>query len=111
MIKSFKIVLPRSAAIQNKLKKKLSEYEQRVAKLKKKLYTSNPELSYNSLPGLKALITKRLYQRGEVETRELAKEITEEYGKLDSEEFIVAASVIQDYCITGGVNVKKGTGF
>jgi len=110
MIKSLKIILPQSSTIQNKLKNKLSEYEKRVSKLKK-IYINNPDLSYNSIPGIKALITKRLYQRGEVETKAIAKEITEEYGKLDHEEFNVAASVINDYCNTGGENTKKGTGF
>jgi len=111
MIKPFKIILPNNVKLQNKLKKKLSEYEKRVSRLKKKLHINNPELSYNSVPGFKALITRRLYQRGEVETKELAREIVEEYGRLDSDEFNVAASVINDYCETGGKKVKKGSGF
>ncbi len=110
MIKPFKITLPENIKLQNKLKKKLSEYEKRVGKLKKKLYMNNPELSYNSIPGFKALITKRLYLRGEVETQELAKEIIEEYGRVDNDEFNAAASVINDYCETGGKKLKKGTG-
>lgn len=111
MIKPFKIILPSNAQLQKKLKKKLSEYEKRVARLKKQLYMNNPELSYNSIPGFKALITRRLYLRGEVETKELAKELVEEYGRVDSEEFNAAASVINDYCQTGGKKVKKGSGF
>ncbi len=107
MIKPFKIMLPDSAPLQKKLKKKLSEYEKRVSVLKKKLYANNPDLSYITLPGFKALIARRLYQRGEVNTQELAKELIEEYGRVDSDEFNTAAGVINDYCKTGGKKVKK----
>ncbi|MDA8404854.1 MAG: hypothetical protein M0Z56_11790 [Desulfobacteraceae bacterium] len=111
MIKTLHIILPDDHAIRDKLKKKITEYETRVSKLKKQPNLYNPELSYNSIPGFKALIARRLYQRGEIETMEMAKELTEEYGRLDSDKFNVAASVINDYCITGGKKVKKGTGF
>jgi len=110
MIKTFRIVLPNDLAVRDKLKKKITEYEKRVSKLKKKLHF-NPDLSYKSIPGFKALIAKRLYQRGEIETSEMARELTEEYGRLDPEQFNAAASVINDYCNTGGKKVKKGTGF
>ena len=114
MIKPLKIILPENAQVKTKLQKKLSEYEQRVAWLKKKKHAANPELSYISIPGFKALITRRLYQRGEVETQKLAQEIVEEYGRLDPDEFNAAAGVIHDYCETGGKKlkkVKKNTGF
>ena len=109
MIKTFHIVLPNDDAIRDKLQKKITEYEKRVFVLKKKLH--NADRCYNSIPGFKALIARRLFQRGEIETREMAKELTEEYGRLDPKEFNVAASVINDYCSTGGKKVKKGTGF
>lgn len=111
MIKPFRIILPENAGLQKKLKKKLSEYDKRVSKLKKKIYTHNPDLSYISIPGLKAMITRRLYQRGEVHTQELAQELIEEYGRVNSDEFNAAAGVINDYCETGGKKVKKGSGF
>jgi len=111
MIKALHIILPNDHDVRDKLKKKITEYEKRVGKLKKQLNLFNPELSYNSIPGFKALIARRLYQCGEIETREMAKELTEEYGRLDPEQFNAAASVINDYCNTGGKKVKKGTGF
>jgi len=110
MIKPFKIILPENAQLQNKLKKKLHEYEKRVSRLKRKIHSNNPDLSYISMPGFKAIITRRLYQRGEVHTQELAKELIEEYGRVDSDEFNVAAGVINDYCKTGGKKLKKGNG-
>lgn len=110
MIKPLKIILPENTQVKTMLQKKLSEYERRVARLKKKIHSGNPELSYISIPGFKALITRRLYQRGEVKTQELAQEIVEEYGRLNADEFNTAAGVIQDYCQTGGKKLKKGTG-
>ncbi len=111
MIKPFKIILPKNDRRQVKLKKKLSEYEKRVRRLKKTIHINNPELSYNSIPGFKALITRRLYLRGEVETQEFVRELVEEYGSVDFDEFNNAAGVIHDYCETGGKKVKKGSGF
>jgi hypothetical protein len=111
MIKPFKIILPNNSSIKNKLKQKISEYEKRVTKLKKKFNLNNPDFSYNSIPGYKALIARRLYLTGEIETKELAKELHEEYGRVDPEDFNTAAGVINDYCETGGKKVKKGTGF
>lgn len=109
MIKPLKITLPENSQVKTMLQKKLSEYEQRVTRLKKKIHIGDPELSYISIPGFKALITRRLYQRGEVETQELAREIVEEYGRLNEDEFNTAAGVINDYCKTGGKKVKKST--
>ena len=111
MIKPIKIILPENNTVKNKLKKKISEYEKRVSKLKKKLNRHNPDFSYKSIPGYKALIARRLYLTGEIETKELAKELHEEYGSVDPEDFNTAAGVIKDYCQTGGKKVKKGTGF
>lgn len=111
MINEFQIKLPDDEAIREKLLKKMQEYEKRVRGLKKKLQLPNPEMSYKSIPGFKALIARKLYHQGEVNTRQIAKELTEEYGKLDDDQFNLAASVIQDYCDTGGKKVKQGTGF
>jgi hypothetical protein len=61
------------------------------------------------MPGYKALIIRRLFSAGEVETTRVAFEIKEEFGKLDPDLFNTAARVIYDYCKTGGRNVKKGS--
>lgn len=111
MIKPLKIILPENSQVKTTLQKKLTEYEHRVARLKKKIRAGNPELSYISIPGFKALITRRLHLRGSVETQELAREIVEEYGRLNPDEFNAAAEVIQDYCQTGGKKLKKTSGF
>jgi len=111
MIKSIKIVLPEDAKAKAKLKKKLYEYEKRVAKLKETTIYENPDIIYNSFTGYKALIARRLYQRGEVQSRELAEELKEEFGRLDPDTYNNAVGVIYDYCKTGGKNVKNGTGF
>ena len=111
MIKSIKIILPKNQKAKAKLKKKLHEYEKRVEKLKKACKTDNPDITYNSFTGYKALITRRLCQRGEVQSREFAEELKEEFGRLDPDTYNNAIGVIYDYCNTGGKNVKNGTGF
>jgi len=111
MIKSIKIILPKNQKAKAKLEKKLHEYEKRVEKLKAACNTDNPDITYNSFTGYKALIARRLCQRGEVQSRELAEELKEEFGRLDPDTYNNAVGVIYDYCQTGGKNVKKGTGF
>jgi hypothetical protein len=107
MINSLKIKLPDNPEIKNKLRKKFTEYTTRVQKIKKECAHSNPQLCYNSLPGYKALIIRQLFSVGEVETRRMASEIKEEFGKMDAASFNTAARVIYDYCKTGGKNLKK----
>ena len=111
MIKSIKIILPENQKAKAKLKKKLHEYEKRVDKLKKACACDNPDITYNSFTGYKALITRRLCQCGEVQSCELAEELKEEFGRLDTDTYNNAVGVIYDYCQTGGRNVKNGTGF
>jgi hypothetical protein len=109
MIDSLKIKMPDNPEFKNKLRKKFTEYTNRVQKIKKECTHGNPQLSYNSMPGYKALIIRRLFSVGEVETKRLASEIKEEFGKLDPNLFNTAARVIYDYCKTGGKNLKKKT--
>lgn len=111
MIESFKIVMPQNPEVKAKLIKKCDEYMKRVQKIKNQGAHSHPELSYNTMPGYKAMILNRLLSSGEVETRQIASEMREEFGKLNHSMFNSAARVINDYCLTGGKNVTKGTGF
>ena len=111
MIASFKITMPDDPEIKSKLRKKFTEYTFRVQKIKKQCGHGNPDLCYNSMPGYKALIIRRLFSSGEVETKKMAFEIKEEFGRLDPNLFNVATRVIYDYCNTGGKNVRKGSGF
>jgi esterase/lipase len=109
MIESLKIIMPDDPEIKSHLRTKFAEYTQRIQKIKQERYQSNPQLSYNSMPGYKALIIKRLFKTGEVETKKIASEIKEEFGRLDPKLFNSAAQVIYDYCKTGGKNVKKSS--
>ncbi len=109
MIDSLKIKLPENPELKNQLRKKFTEYTLRVQKIKKECTHKNPELCYNSMPGYKALIIRRLFSMGEVDTARLAYEIKEEFGRLDPKLFNTAARVIYDYCKTGGKNVKKAS--
>ncbi len=107
MIASIKISLPQDQEIKKMLKAKMIEYEKRVIRLKKRSRLSNPDFAYNSLPGYKALIVRRLYYSKEVQTDQLARELREEFGRLDADLFNKAVRVIADYCKTGGKHVKK----
>ena len=111
MIESFKIVMPKNPEIKEKLQKKFAEYSNRIQKIKNKCAHDNPELSYNTMTGYKTMILERLLSYGEVETMQIAFEMKEEFGKLDPKMFNSAARVINDYCMTGGKNVTKGSGF
>lgn len=111
MIESFKIVMPKNPEIKEKLQKKFVEYSNRIQKIKKECPHDNPELCYNTMSGYKAMILKRLLNLGEVETMQIAFEMKEEFGKLNPKLFNSAARVINDYCVTGGKNVTKGSGF
>jgi len=106
MIKSFKIIMPNNPEIKNFLKRKFLEYSQRIEKRKKSNPDCSIQLYYDSIPGYKALILKSLLSLGEVETQQIAYEIKEEFGCLDTRLFNLASQVIYDYCETGGKNVK-----
>jgi hypothetical protein len=110
MIESLKIKMPDNPEIKDQLRKKFSEYTHRVQKIKEQCTHGNPELCYNSMPGYKAFIIRRLFSLGEVDTARMAFEIKEEFGKLDTNLFNTAARVIYDYCKTGGKNVTKASG-
>jgi hypothetical protein len=109
MIDSLKIKMPDDPELKNRLRKKFTEYTHRVQKIKRECTHGNPQLCYNSMPGYKALIIRRLFSLGEVETTRIAFEIKEEFGRLDPNLFNTAARVIYDYCKTGGKNVRKSS--
>jgi hypothetical protein len=106
MIKSIKIIMPDNPEIKNFLKREFVEYTGRVEKIKQLHPEYNPQLYYDSIPGYKAFIIKSLLSFGKVETKQIASEIKEEFGWLDTRLFNLAAKVIYDYCNTGGKNVK-----
>ena len=81
--------MPDNPDVKSRLKKKLAEYTNRVEKIKKQCTHGNPELCYNSMPGYKALIIKRLFAMGEVDTMKIAFEIKEEFGRLNPTMFLV----------------------
>jgi len=106
MIKSLKIMMPDDPELKNFLKRKLLEYTGRVEKIKKLQPDTNPQLYHESIPGYKAFIIKNLLSFGEVETKQVAYAIKEEFGSMDTKLFNLAAQVIYDYCETRGKNVK-----
>lgn len=107
MIRKTKISLPNSPKLLNRLQKKIKEYQQRLARLKKSKTYTNPVEADSTITAYKVFIAKRLTQQGEVDTYALSQELREEYGYLDFNAFNNAAGVIEDYCKTGGKHVTK----
>jgi len=95
------IVLPSEKREQ--LEKKLLEYKERLDPYKA------PELQMDTLCKIEVL--KRLLKEGTINAEDLKKEMAQTYGSGFSEgTFLNACNVIEDYCLTGGANMKGGTG-
>jgi hypothetical protein len=95
------IVLPSEKREQ--LEKKLLEYSGRLDPYKA------PELQMDTLCKIEVL--RRLLKEGTINTEDLKKEMARTYGSGFSEgAFLNACNVIEDYCLTGGANLKGGTG-
>ena len=111
MVNKRKLILPDNPKVKDRLKRKIKEYYQRMKRLKSESSFTNPEMVYTTLTGYKALIAQRLTLCGEVDTEALSRELREEYGFVNYEDFNNAIGVIEDYCKTGGQNCCQGTGF
>ncbi|MDO8740996.1 MAG: hypothetical protein Q7J54_05495 [Candidatus Woesearchaeota archaeon] len=111
MTKEPKIVLPQNPEIRKALETKLKEYEGRLKKIEEENPCASPEALHCTKDAYKIEIVERLLKKGEVDTWELLGELEKTYGTFDRDDFNKAASVIDDYCKTGGKNVVDGTGF
>ncbi len=107
MIKKTTIRLPENPKMLTRMKKKVKEYQHRLARLKKTKSFANPIQADSTITAYKAVIARRLTQQGEVDIYALSQELREEYGYLDFDAFNNAAGVIEDYCETGGKHVTK----
>ncbi len=114
-----KIELPKDFERIEKLEIKLEEYKRRLQDKKAKIKDS-PELEWKApeqvfpmLAGTiyKIAIGEKLLSEGEVKTYELSQELSKKYGTFVPRAFNKACTVIEDYCKTGGKNVRGGTGF
>jgi hypothetical protein len=103
------ITLPQEDNVKRALEAKLKEYEERLAGFKETPLTNTS--SIRQLDSVyKIEVVKKLLNKGEVDTDNLAKELKEKYGFLNNRYF-ESAFVIEDYCTTGGKNTWGGTGF
>ena len=97
------IVLPEDEARKQQLRDKLEEYKDRLHPYRA------PELQMSTI--CKIAVVKRLLKDGRVVTWDLSRELATTYGSgFDVNDFSNACGVIEDYCKTGGQNLRGGTG-
>ena len=111
--KSPKIELPKDPEIVQKLQSKLKEYKQRLEEKKLKMDEwAAPEQVFPMLVGTKYKIAvlEKVLKDGEIKTFKLSRELEEQDGQFDKHAFNNACTVIEDYCKTGGKNIRGGTG-
>ena len=111
--KSPKIKLPENSEMVQRLQDKLGDYKQRLEYEESEIdpYKA-PETVFSMLVDTryKIAVLEKLLNDGEVNTFELSKELNDQDGRLDTQAFNNACAVIDDYCKTGGKNVRGGTG-
>lgn len=96
------ISLPQDLERVAQLVAKLAEYRERMA---------SDLHAVDHLTMMKIDVLDRLINEGSIETWTVSRELEAKYGlPLLRIHFNTAVSVIVDYCLTGGKNLKSGTG-
>lgn len=97
------ISLPSDEARRKQLQKKLEEYRGRMQPY------HAPELQMENI--CKIAVLERLLRDGQVNAWDFSRELAEEYDSgFDSNDFSLACAIIDDYCKTGGANLRGETG-
>lgn len=97
------ISLPNDETRREQVQKKLKEYRGRMQPYRA------PELQMENI--CKIAVLERLLRDGQVNTWDFSRKLAEEYGSgFNSNDFSLACAVIDDYCKTGGANLRGGTG-
>ncbi|MFC1698033.1 hypothetical protein ACFL1H_06845 [Nanoarchaeota archaeon] len=104
------IKFPEDWDLQFKLEKKLAEYEARWEAYKEKNPFKAPEVQKNSDDFYKVRVLKELIQYKEINTSKFAEHIKKTENFISESYFNNACAVIRDYCETGGLTVRNGTG-
>ena len=104
-----KITLPQNDSIKKALEKKLVEYKGRLAEFNGIPLTIKSEDKQTDSV-YKIAIIEELFQKGEVDYRQMQIDLTEKHGFL-TYRYNEAFFVIGDYCETSGKNTSGGTGF
>ncbi len=115
MEESPKIVLPEDELGRRTLKDKLQEYRGRLEEIKKQNPNMHPELIRRISVvggglGYRIDILESLLRDGELDAHQFSLELNRRDGFLDVGGYNTAAAIVDDYCRTGGKNVKGGTG-
>jgi len=109
-METLKITLPKNPFSRKELEYKLQVYELRLVNHARKRPYSLPQDIAISPNGYRFAIIDRLLRRGEVSDSGLVEEFIEMDGIFDEGNFRDAFEVILDYCETGGINTRGGTG-
>ena len=106
------IVLPQDESRRRALEAKLEEYRRRQEERRNQDTFIHPKLfNMTYSHGLYKLeILERLLRDGELDTARFSLELNKRYDFLDADSYRSALSAIDDYCRTGGVHTKGGTG-
>ena len=97
------ILLPNDETRKQQLRDKLVEYKKRMHPY------AAPELQMDTI--CKIAVLERLLRDGQVNILDLSWEMTETYKLgFDINAFNKACGAIEDYCNTGGVHTRGGTG-
>lgn len=97
------ISLPNDETRRKQLQKKLEEYRRRMQPYRA------PELQMENI--CKIAVLEKLLQNGQVNAWDFSREMAREYGPgFNTNDFSLACTVIDDYCKTGGANLRGGTG-
>lgn len=97
------IVLPTDETRKQQLRDKLVEYKKRMVPYRA------PEMQMNTI--CRTTVLEQLLCDSRVNTWELSQKMAETYGSgFDVNAFNEACGVIEDYCKTGGRNLRGGTG-
>ncbi len=116
--KSPVIRLPEDKGRVEQLERKLTEYQGRLERHRKKVRVEHPYWSpeqincFLSDTRYKIIVLSRVLKDKKVKTYNLSREIAkgEAEGWFDVDAYQNACGVIDDYCLTGGQRARGGTG-
>ena len=106
------IRLPRDKKRVADLQKKLAEYQRRRSDhLSRMDAYKAPEIWFDTDSEHKIAVLSELIKKGRIGTWALSRRLVERFGiHFDVGAYERACTVIEDYCKTGGANVRGGTG-
>ena len=115
MEERLKIILPQDESRRKALENKLQEYKIRLDKIREVYPTIPPQILrkisiQSGGLGYKIDIMENLLEEKELDTQKFSLELSAKDEFFDAENYTLATDIIDDYCRTGGQNLRGGTG-